>query len=90
MLQILSLVGEGYRKVYALILWIAIFTTALANGFGFVSKFSSKNKFKASLILCLSAIPLAKVGFANLVAIIYPIFGLMGVVIMILVLIKLS
>lgn len=29
-------------------------------------------------------------GFANLVAIIYPIFGLMGVVIMILVLIKLS
>ena len=89
MLQISSLVGDGYRRLYALILWIAMFTTALANGFGFVSKFPSKNKFGATVILCITAIPLAKVGFANLVGVMYPIFGVMGVVIMILVLVKL-
>lgn len=88
MLQISSLVGEGYRKVYAVILWIAIFTTALANGFGFVSRFSSKNKIKVTVVLCLSSIPLAKVGFANLVGIIYPIFGFIGVIVMIFVLVK--
>ncbi|NLY47057.1 MAG: hypothetical protein GX053_13865 [Tissierella sp.] len=89
MLQISSLVGEGYRKVYAVILWISIFTTALANGFGFVNRFSDKNKMKAIILLCLSSIPLAKIGFANLVSIIYPIFGFIGVIIMIFVLIKL-
>ncbi|MDR7871474.1 MAG: hypothetical protein RIN55_11480 [Tissierellaceae bacterium] len=90
MLQISSFVGEGYRKIYAAILWIAIFTTALANGFGFVNKFPSKSKMKAIIILCVSAIPLAKFGFANLVGIIYPIFGFAGVIIMGLVLIKIS
>lgn len=86
MLKISSFVGEGYRKVYAVILWIAIFTTALANGFGFVNRFASKNKMKAIILLCLSSIPLAKIGFANLVGIIYPIFGFIGVITMIFVL----
>lgn len=88
MLWISRLVGEGYRKIYALVLWISIFTTALSNGFGFINRFSNKNKIKATVLLCLTAIPLAKVGFANLVGIMYPIFGFIGVVITILVLIK--
>lgn len=82
MLHISSLVGEEYRKIYAIILWIAIFTTALSNGFGFINRFSNKYKRKVALIFCLSSIPVAKIGFANLVSIIYPIFGFIGVIIM--------
>ncbi|MGN9166075.1 YkvI family membrane protein [Tissierellaceae bacterium HCP3S3_D8] len=79
MLSICGHIGENYRKIYAVILWIAMFTTALANGFGFINKnFQNKNKTLVSSLFCISAIPLAKMGFSNLVGIIYPIFGVIG------------
>lgn len=88
MLKIGGSIGFWYRKVYAVILWIAIFTTAIANGFGFMNRLSNnKNKLFLTAIFCLSAIPLAKLGFANLVGIIYPISGLIGIVMMIFILI---
>ena len=56
-----------------------MFTTALANGFGFINKnYENKNKIVLSFLFCISAIPLAKIGFANLVGVIYPIFGFIG------------
>ena len=79
MLRICDYIGNGYRKFYAIILWIAMFTTALANGFGFISKISSK-KYKVwiTALYCLLSIPLAKLGFSNLIGVLYPIFGLIG------------
>lgn len=88
MLKICGNISNGYRKVYAVILWIAIFTTAIANGFGFMNRVSEhKNKLLYTVLFCISAIPLAKFGFANLVGIIYPISGLIGFVLMVLILI---
>lgn len=87
MLKICGNIGVIYRKLYAIILWIAIFTTALANGFGFMNRISnSKNILLYTALFCLSAIPLAKFGFANLVGVIYPISGLIGIVMMVLIL----
>lgn len=89
MLRISNYVNEGYGKIYTIILWIAMFTTALANGYGFVNKYSkNKNKALVSGLFCISAIPLAKLGFANLVGVIYPIFGILGTIMMILFLVK--
>lgn len=88
MLRICNYIGEQYTKLYAIILWIAMFTTALGNGFGFVNKYAkNKNKYLVTSIFCISAIPLAKLGFANLVGVIYPIFGLIGFIMMMLFLI---
>ena len=82
MLKICSYIGESYRKIYAIILWIAMFTTALANGFGFINKNSkNNNKILISILFCISTIPLAKIGFVNLVGIIYPIFGFIGFIV---------
>ena len=87
MLKICNYIGLGYRKSYAIILWIAMFTTALANGFGFMNRVSKgKNKMLMTALFCISAIPLAKVGFSNLVAILYPVFGFIGIVVMVFVL----
>lgn len=87
MLKICNYISENHRKIYSIVLWIAMFTTALANGFGFIERTSKKsNKLLVSALFCLSAIPLAKIGFANLVAVIYPIFGVIGFLIMILIL----
>ena len=89
MLRISSYVSVGYGKVYGVILWISMFTTALANGYGFINKYSKgRNKALISTILCMSSIPLAQLGFSNLVGIIYPIFGFIGSIMMILLLIK--
>lgn len=88
MLKICSHIGQRYRKVYAVILWIAMFTTALANGFGFMERIKSKNKIFITALFCLSAIPLARLGFSNLVGVLYPVFGFIGFMIMGTVLIK--
>ena len=88
MLKICNYIGKKYRRLYAIILWIAMFTTALANGFGFLSRISKqKNRLLINGLFCISAIPLAKLGFSNLISILYPISGLVGFVIMIFVLI---
>lgn len=90
MLRISNYIGVSYGKLYTIILWVAMFTTALANGFGFINKISKgKNKLKITMGLSLSAIPIAKLGFTNLISIIYPVFGLVGFVILVLILVKL-
>lgn len=88
MLRICNYIGNGYRKFYSIILWVAMFTTALANGFGVMNKVS-KNKYKTLImaLFCLLSIPLAKFGFANLVAILYPITGIIGFVVLIFILV---
>lgn len=87
MLKICNYIGERYRKLYAIILWIAMFTTALANGFGFMNRISEeKSKLLITSLFCISALPLAKVGFSNLVGILYPISGLIGFGVMVFVL----
>ncbi len=89
MLKICGYIGDSYRKFYAVIMWIAMFTTALANGFGFMNRISKeKNKILSTAIFCILAIPLAKMGFSNLVGVLYPIFGFIGVMMMVFVLSK--
>src|SRR5699024_6172456 len=70
MLKISNDIGLGYGKIYSIILWVAMFTTALSNGFGFINRFIKKgNKLLILSIFSLSTIPLAKLGFARLVGI---------------------
>lgn len=83
MLRVCSYIGPKYRKTYGLVLWIAMFTTALANGFGFMERLGdSKRKILLTGLFCLSAVPLARLGFSNLVGFLYPVFGFLGVLIM--------
>lgn len=87
MLGISNYISNNYRRLYAIVLWIAMFTTALANGFGFISRFNpKKSKGLKIALFCLSSIPLTKFGFSNLIGIIYPISGVVGIAIMIIVL----
>ncbi|MGO1469342.1 MAG: YkvI family membrane protein [Tissierella sp.] len=87
MLYIASLLGIKYKTIYSLILWIAMFTTAVANGFGFINKFNIKNRI-IIFIFCISSIPLAKLGFSELVGIIYPISGAVGFIMMIMIIFR--
>lgn len=90
MLKISNYIGNSYRKFYAIILWIAVFTTAIANGSSFINRFSnSRYKMIMAITFCISSIPLAKLGFSKLIGVIYPIFGLIGFFILIFILVVL-
>lgn len=87
MLKISNYIGKSYGMLYSIILWVAMLTTALANGFGFINRLSKKgNSLLVSAILCISSIPLARIGFSSLVGILYPIFGVIGFIMMVMIL----
>ena len=66
---------------YSLLIWIAMFTTAVSNTFGFLTRLCDiiNVNFKLlAIIFCTLTIPVAKMGFSNLVDVFYPIFGYLG------------
>jgi len=69
---------------YTLILWFAMLTTALANAFGLARRFSGITSYNvAVVVVILLAVPFSRLGFAQLVSNLYPIFGYMGFIIII-------
>jgi len=81
MIQIVREFGEGYSWVYGVVIIIAIFTSAIAVGYSFLKNVSSahKNYNIIMILLCCLSIPIAHFGFSNLVNILYPIFGALGI-----------
>mgnify|MGYP007069949840 CR=1 FL=1 len=83
-LPILAVIKDEKEKIICAIgIEIAIFTSAIATGYGFINntKNSSMIKNKHIIrIICLSGIPISALGFRNLVSILYPIFGAIGVI----------
>ncbi len=82
LLELAARDGEFSKKCYTLVLFMALCTTAVSHGFGILSKFRFKTttrRIAASAILCLSAIPLASLGFSSLVANLYSAFGYAGI-----------
>lgn len=65
----------------SIILWLAIYTTAISGIFGLATrfrKFMNTPIWFMALILVLLMIPFTRFGFANLVAILYPLYGLIN------------
>lgn len=83
MLYIANKFGRIYKYLYSITILIAIFTTAISEGYSFLENVSKNNKkvYKTiNVIMCTLAVPISLVGFANLVNIVYPIFGIIGMI----------
>lgn len=81
MLKIASNLGRKEGIIYTLVLWCSMFTTAIASGFGCVKRLSyffKINQRMTAIIFCIITMPLAKIGFSNLVSNLYPLFGYLG------------
>ncbi|MDO4540356.1 MAG: hypothetical protein Q4B48_04565 [Syntrophomonadaceae bacterium] len=85
MLYVCGNISLTVKHVYCAVLWLGILTTALANAFGFAQRLSGHGfiSYRAALIggLVLS-LPLALQSFSGLVGKIYPLFGLLGIIIL--------
>ncbi len=70
------------KFIYEFILLIAIFTTAISNAFAILDIFYNRFKISKSLliiIICILGASFAMIGFSNIVDIVYPIFGSLGI-----------
>lgn len=75
--------GKVWEIIYTIILFMALCTTAISHGFGILSKFKFKSKadrILASATLCVCAMPFARIGFSDLIAHLYSVFGFIGLI----------
>lgn len=86
MLKIAEYFGNYGKIFYSMVLWSAMFTTAIANGFGCirrVSKITKTSEKLFSVIFVFLTIPMARIGFSRLISILYPLYGVIGIPILI-------
>ncbi len=74
--------GVVAKYIYGLVVLIAIFTTAIGSGYGFLSNVTnSRKKYRLyTLIMCVVCILICQLGFSNLISLLYTIFGYLGIV----------
>ena len=67
--------------VYGFIILIAIFTTAVSIGVSFLNNVSKNKKDynKIAFFICFISVIISNIGFSNLVKILFPMFGYMGI-----------
>ena len=66
--------------IYGIVILGSIFTTAISLGISFLQN-TAKNKKSYTqivLIMCITSVIISKIGFSNLVNMLYPIFGYLG------------
>ena len=70
------------KDIYGLIILISIFTTAISLGISFLKNTSKNNKdySKITIVICLTSVIFSKFGFSNLVSLLYPILGFLGII----------
>lgn len=83
-IPVLDIIRQANRLIsylYSIILWLAMLLSASINSYGFMERVTSKlrvNRRLAAVVLCALVIPLSSLGFSNLIAFLYPVFGYIG------------
>lgn len=69
-----------FETIYGIIILSAIFTTAISVGISLLNNICKDTKkiSKTARILCISSLIISGVGFSNLVKILFPLFGYLG------------
>lgn len=78
----INMMYPKFKGIYGLIILISIFTTSISLGMSFIKNVAKDNgKFdKIAFLICATGIIFSKIGFANLVNLLYPILGVLGLV----------
>ena len=78
-IYVVGKISNTYKKIYGIIIIIAIFTSAISTGYAFLNNVLKHKKNKIiTAILCILGVLLSNIGFAKLVDFLYPIFGYLG------------
>lgn len=87
---IANTLGAGFKYIYGIVILMAIFTTAISASYGFLSNTTKnrKNYMICAGLICLLSIIIGQMGFSNLINLLYPIFGYLGIIQIIFLLIR--
>lgn len=78
MVYIAGKIGEIYKYIYGVVIVFSIYSTMISAGYGFLENVK-KEKYKFfNKVICISAIFIANISFAELINIAYPVFGILG------------
>ncbi len=83
MVAVAGKLGDWSAFLYVVVLWLAMVTAAIGNGFSLVSRVVVTNKISytlATILLLTTVFPLAGVRFSQIVQLVYPIFGYIGLI----------
>lgn len=71
---------KSLKSIYAIIILMSIFTTAISLGISYLEnkKRDRKSYTQVAAIMCITSIFFSKIGFSNLINLLYPIFGVLG------------
>ena len=79
-IELVSDYGLIIKKIYGIVIIISIFTSAVSVGYSFIKNVSNEKNYKKHLLLVIfSSIFVSNIGFTNLVNILYPLFGIIGI-----------
>lgn len=71
-----------WKYIYGFIILGSIFTTAISLGNSFLQNVAKNKKSytQVAAIMCISSIGISQIGFSNLVGVLYPLFGCLGLI----------
>lgn len=74
--------GKVYKYMYGIVILSAIFTSAISSGFAFLENTTKTAKqYKiVCFIICISSLFVSQLGFSSLINTMYPIFGYLGLI----------
>ncbi|MGC7871684.1 YkvI family membrane protein [Desulfosporosinus sp. SYSU MS00001] len=85
MVAVAGKLGDWPAFFYVVVLWLAMITAAIGNGFSLVTRVVEIGKLdynRTTMILLLLLLPIAGVKFSQIVQFAYPLFGYLGLVFM--------
>lgn len=78
---VVSHMPKIFTIFYGIVILGSIFTTSVSLGNSFLQNICKKQKSypQIAVIMCITSVLVSKIGFSNLVSILYPIFGYLGI-----------
>lgn len=82
LIYVVKVFGKIYEYLYGAVIIISIFTSVISAGYSFLKNCSKTQKKynRLLIIMCVTSIFVANIGFSELVNILYPIFGVLGII----------
>lgn len=82
LIEVTAQFGKIFRYIYGFVIILSIFTSAISTGYSFLQNVSKNKKEYNSILIIMSVIGIfvSNIGFSKLVEILYPIFGILGLV----------
>lgn len=80
LMEILKNYGELFKYLYECIIIISIFTSAISEGYCFLKNVDQKRYNIILFIICFFGIFISNIGFSKLISFLYPLFGVLGLI----------